>query len=301
MATKPSSTPSTTNKPATSSVPTTLMSDPSPACSASLTSRVTGKLSHVGINIAMFDFGCSTLDATLMVAAMHHFANDDGFNTFCPPVVWQFFTNDVITSVINQMNFAKYDDLVQLSLIVRDCNGTGIGNGMGNNGYAPAVPAHTSDLDAHYWRNMFIELGFGDTIERNSSTNPSNIILSNISTSTNMNINSISSAINNSKTRRGVSRSATVTVMKHLSLPLADAYAIVRSRRLSVLIQSNVRLLYILCGWEIKLAKECAGGDERKLKKEVSNVRLLYILCRWEIKLAKECVGGDEHKLKKEV
>ncbi|PPQ93698.1 hypothetical protein CVT25_001748 [Psilocybe cyanescens] len=145
MATKPSSTPSTTNKPATSSVPTTLMSDPSPACSASLTSRVTGKLSHVGINIAVFDFGCLTLDATLM-------------------------------------------DLANIL-------GTGIGNGMGNNGYVPAVPAHASDLDAHYWKNMFIELGFGDTVERNSSTNPSNI-----STSTNMNINSISSAINNSKT-----------------------------------------------------------------------------------------------------
>jgi dual specificity MAP kinase phosphatase len=47
--------------------------------------------------------------------------------------------------------------------------------------------------------------------------------------------------------------------MKHLSLPLVDAYLIVRSRRLSVLIQPNMRLLYNLCGWEIKLAKERAG------------------------------------------
>ncbi|PPQ92589.1 hypothetical protein CVT25_007281 [Psilocybe cyanescens] len=73
--------------------------------------------------------------------------------------------------------------------------------------------------------------------------------------------------------RVGVSRSATVTiayVMKHLSLPLVDAYLIVRSRRLSVLIQPNMRLLYNLCGWEIKLAKERAGGDERKLKKELA-------------------------------
>ncbi|KAF8181270.1 hypothetical protein BJ912DRAFT_612758 [Pholiota molesta] len=73
--------------------------------------------------------------------------------------------------------------------------------------------------------------------------------------------------------RVGVSRSATVTiayVMKHLDLPLVDAYLIVRSRRLSVLIQPNMRLLYNLCGWEIKLAKERAKGDERKLKKELS-------------------------------
>ncbi|PIL35333.1 hypothetical protein GSI_02058 [Ganoderma sinense ZZ0214-1] len=59
--------------------------------------------------------------------------------------------------------------------------------------------------------------------------------------------------------RVGVSRSATVTiayVMKHLGIPLVDAYLIVRSRRLSVLIQPNMRLLYNLLGWEIKLARE---------------------------------------------
>ncbi|KAF9447407.1 hypothetical protein P691DRAFT_802517 [Macrolepiota fuliginosa MF-IS2] len=73
--------------------------------------------------------------------------------------------------------------------------------------------------------------------------------------------------------RVGVSRSATVTiayVMKHLNLPLVDAYLIVRSRRLSVLIQPNMRLLYNLCGWEIKLAKLRAGEDEKSLKKELS-------------------------------
>ncbi|KAJ7153674.1 hypothetical protein C8R46DRAFT_1166152 [Mycena filopes] len=73
--------------------------------------------------------------------------------------------------------------------------------------------------------------------------------------------------------RVGVSRSATVTiayVMKHLSLPLVDAYLIVRSRRLSVLIQPNMRLLYNLCGWEIKLAKERARDDEARLRKELA-------------------------------
>lgn len=58
--------------------------------------------------------------------------------------------------------------------------------------------------------------------------------------------------------------------MKHLGLPLVDAYLIVRSRRLSVLIQPNMRLLYNLCGWEIKLAKERAKNNERKLKKELA-------------------------------
>ncbi|KAJ8516784.1 hypothetical protein ONZ45_g5943 [Pleurotus djamor] len=73
--------------------------------------------------------------------------------------------------------------------------------------------------------------------------------------------------------RVGVSRSATVViayVMKHLRLPLVDAYLIVRSRRLSVVIQPNMRLLYNLCGWEIKLAKERAGNDEARLRMELS-------------------------------
>lgn len=73
--------------------------------------------------------------------------------------------------------------------------------------------------------------------------------------------------------RVGVSRSATVTiayVMKHLSLPLVDAYLIVRSRRLSVLIQPNMRLLYNLLGWEVKLARERAGDDGDKLRVELA-------------------------------
>ncbi|EED83264.1 predicted protein [Postia placenta Mad-698-R] len=73
--------------------------------------------------------------------------------------------------------------------------------------------------------------------------------------------------------RVGVSRSATVTiayVMKHLGLPLVDAYLVVRSRRLSVLIQPNMRLLYNLLGWEVKLAKQRAGGSEDLLKAELA-------------------------------
>ena len=94
--------------------------------------------------------------------------------------------------------------------------------------------------------------------------------------------------------RVGVSRSATVTVspfrpsalppacassspllfppqiayvMKHLQLSLVDAYLVVRSRRLSVLIQPNMRLLYNLCGWEVELARQRVGDDEDALRR----------------------------------
>jgi dual specificity MAP kinase phosphatase len=73
--------------------------------------------------------------------------------------------------------------------------------------------------------------------------------------------------------RVGVSRSATVTiayVMKCLGISLAEAYLIVRSRRLSVLIQPNMRLLYNLCGWEVKLAYERAAGDPERLRTELA-------------------------------
>ena len=79
--------------------------------------------------------------------------------------------------------------------------------------------------------------------------------------------------------RVGVSRSATVTiayVMQYLNVPLVDAYLIVRSRRLSVLIQPNMRLLYNLIGWELRLAKERCLGEkegsprEQRLKRELS-------------------------------
>lgn len=75
--------------------------------------------------------------------------------------------------------------------------------------------------------------------------------------------------------RVGVSRSATVTiayVMKHLALPLVDAYLVVRSRRLNVLIQPNMRLLYDLCGWEVELARERSGGDTDKLRSELARM-----------------------------
>jgi len=47
-------------------------------------------------------------------------------------------------------------------------NGTGSGASASLNYhtvYVPNAPHHASELDAHYWKNMFLELGFGDNSE----------------------------------------------------------------------------------------------------------------------------------------
>jgi hypothetical protein len=50
-------------------------------------------------------------------------------------------------------------------------SGTG-GNSGGGVGSTFPVPQHASELDAHYWRNMFLELGFGGDVD-SSPTNGS--------------------------------------------------------------------------------------------------------------------------------
>jgi len=45
-------------------------------------------------------------------------------------------------------------------------NAMGGSNGPVNyQGYVPPAPHHASELDAHYWKNMFLELGFGEGVE----------------------------------------------------------------------------------------------------------------------------------------
>jgi hypothetical protein len=41
----------------------------------------------------------------------------------------------------------------------------GVGSPVGYHGHVPQVPHHASELDAHYWKNMFLELGFGENVE----------------------------------------------------------------------------------------------------------------------------------------
>ncbi|OCH93916.1 endoglucanase [Obba rivulosa] len=132
------SNPITTSAPTTtpaggSPVSSSTASAPSSAPSASCSDLPTnpGPLRLVGVNIAGFDFGCST-DGTCTASGawppllqyygadgagqMQHFVEDDGYNVFRLPVGWQFLTNNVLGGDLNETNVAEYDALVQACL-----------------------------------------------------------------------------------------------------------------------------------------------------------------------------------------
>ncbi len=78
---------------------------------------------YAGVNIAGFDFGCST-DGTCTVsgvvppgatgnAQMKHFVQDDGLNTFRLPVGWQYLLNNQLGGNLDSANLANYNELVQ--------------------------------------------------------------------------------------------------------------------------------------------------------------------------------------------
>lgn len=86
------------------------------------------KVTYAGVNIAGFDFGCTT-DGTCSltgmskpydivtganaVGQMNHFIKDDTLNTFRLPVGWQFLVNGQLGGQLNSNNFGQYDRLVQ--------------------------------------------------------------------------------------------------------------------------------------------------------------------------------------------
>jgi endoglucanase len=88
-------------------------------------------ISHpAGVNIAGFDFGCTTdgsCDITKAVpplsslggpdgaSQMNHFVNDDKLNIFRLPVGWQYLANNNLGTV-DSTNLGNYDQLVQACL-----------------------------------------------------------------------------------------------------------------------------------------------------------------------------------------
>ncbi|ORY12349.1 glycoside hydrolase superfamily [Clohesyomyces aquaticus] len=86
------------------------------------------KVKYAGVNIAGFDFGCTTdgtcsltgtnkpydiVQGANAVGQMNHFVKDDTLNTFRLPVGWQFLLNGNLGGTLNSNNVAQYDRLVQ--------------------------------------------------------------------------------------------------------------------------------------------------------------------------------------------
>ncbi|KAM0257004.1 hypothetical protein ACHAQJ_004597 [Trichoderma viride] len=122
----------TSTKPATTLTTTKPTITPTTSSSSPPASTATGLSQFAGINIAGFDFGCST-DGTCNVGGvypplknfdgannypdgvgqMQHFVNDDKLNIFRLPCGWQYLVNNNLGGPLNATNLAVYDQLVQ--------------------------------------------------------------------------------------------------------------------------------------------------------------------------------------------
>ncbi|THH20388.1 hypothetical protein EW146_g998 [Bondarzewia mesenterica] len=153
----------------TSSIVTSSTATSTSACAANSPPSSAGKLTFAGVNIAGFDFGCST-DGTCTASAayppltqyygadgagqMQHFVEDDGYNVFRLPVGWQFLTNDVLGGTLNDTNFAKYDALVQACLATGASCIIDIHNYARWNGQIIGQGGPTNDQFAALWSSI---------------------------------------------------------------------------------------------------------------------------------------------------
>ncbi|KAJ8581712.1 glycoside hydrolase family 5 protein [Rhizopogon salebrosus TDB-379] len=132
-------------------------------------------LKFAGVNIAGFDFGCST-DGTCVpsqavppvyqlsgidgLSQMQHFVKDDGYNIFRLPVGWQYLTNGQMTGVLDETHFSNYN------MLVSDCLSTGAhceidihnyarydGQIIGQGGPSNEIFAELWSNIASYWQN----------------------------------------------------------------------------------------------------------------------------------------------------
>ncbi|KAH8789115.1 glycoside hydrolase superfamily [Hyaloscypha finlandica] len=119
---------------ARSSTSATSIRSSSTSTSASASATSTSLTQFAGVNIAGFDFGCTT-DGTCIITGtsgpypplpsyggpdgpgqMSHFVKDDHMNIFRLPVGWQFLVNGVLGGTLNSANLSEYNTLVQACL-----------------------------------------------------------------------------------------------------------------------------------------------------------------------------------------
>ena len=153
--------------------------------SAAASTNVTGSggnTTYAGVNIAGFDFGCSTdgncvvsnavgpltnLNGPDGIGQMKHFFTDDGMNIFRLPVAWQYLTNSASDySTLDTTNFGNYDQLVQGCLAtgakcIIDIHNYARYNGkiVGQDSGAP-----TADQFAALWSNIATKYADSDSV-----------------------------------------------------------------------------------------------------------------------------------------
>ncbi|KAJ4344254.1 Endoglucanase EG-II [Ascochyta clinopodiicola] len=109
-------------KPSAASPSKATKASPAVAAAAGTAAASSGKTQYAGVNIAGFDFGCSTdgscggsyVDPGANgIAQMKHFATDDKLNAFRLPIGWQHLVNNQLGGSIDATVGAAYDNLVQ--------------------------------------------------------------------------------------------------------------------------------------------------------------------------------------------
>ena len=122
-----------------------------------------------GVNIAGFDFGCTTdgsddltsvtpplpnLGGPDGASQMRHFVNDDNLNIFRLPVGWQYLLNNNVGGTLDATNFGNYDQLVQACLSTGASCIIDIHNYARWNGQIIGQGGPTNDQFANIWSQI---------------------------------------------------------------------------------------------------------------------------------------------------
>ncbi|KAJ4989579.1 cellulase [Stagonosporopsis vannaccii] len=149
---------------------------PAAATVAAQGTSSSGRTTYAGVNIAGFDFGCST-DGSCSgsyvdpgangIAQMQHFTSVDKLNTYRLPIGWQHLVNNQLGGSLDATVFAAYDKLVQACLATGALCIIDLHNYARWNGAIVGQGGPTNDQFADVWSKLATQyksvknIGFG--------------------------------------------------------------------------------------------------------------------------------------------
>lgn len=152
------------------------------------------KVQYAGVNIAGFDFGCTTdgrcsltgtnkpydiVSGANALGQMNHFVKDDTLNAFRLPVGWQFLVNNNLGGNLDSNNAGQYDRLMQgclssgASLCIID-----IHNYARWNGQIVGQGGPTDDQLASVWKQLATKYGSNSKVAFGVMNEPHDIPVS---------------------------------------------------------------------------------------------------------------------------